>query len=229
MEGAVFPLVIQIATGRDHLGLDGIIAFPGDLAEVGGLTAPDQGLQLGLRAGAHHLHLQVPAAGRASPVIGRGAGGDRTGVLLGLDHWEAPGGKGEVEEGQALARYHLKSVTPQSAGLFRPPGPTGHFPGMPQGGTPGRLRGISRLEMPAPDVEHRVDQQVSRRPLEPSERDMLYVAEQPGRLVIERLGRLLERANPERDRQLLALGTEALALRKREHPANLSAERALPD
>ncbi len=214
VESAAFPRLVQVATGRDHLCLNGIIRLTGNLAEIGRLPAPDQGLQLGLGPGAEHFHLEVPAAGRASTMVGRGTRSDRAGVFLRLDHRQAPGREGKVQGHLLLARDDPESVTSKAPGLPLPSGPRGHRTGVAQGGTSGRSRGNSSLEVSAPDVESRVHHQIAAGGVELPERDLGGMPQEPGGLVVQRHRTLLQRPDPKRDGELLALRAEALAGRK---------------
>ena len=93
MERAMDPVLHEEGARRDHLRVQGLGGLPIHLAEIGGLAAPDQGLEPALPGGAHDLDLEVPAAGRSPSVVGGAARGADTGVGSGVDR-ELPRGSG---------------------------------------------------------------------------------------------------------------------------------------
>ena len=65
--------------------------------------------------------------------------------------------------------------------------------------------------MPAADMKHGLHQKLGTLTPQRSEGDLLGVAEEPGGLVVQGIGAVVEGSDPQRDRQLPALGPEFAA------------------
>ena len=91
MQGAVDPPRLEVAARRDHFGVDRVIPLALDLAEIRRSPGAHQRLESALLACAHDLDLQVPAAGRAAPVVCGAARCRRAGIGAGIgDHRQRP-------------------------------------------------------------------------------------------------------------------------------------------
>lgn len=231
MQGAVLPGFIKVVAGRDHLGLERLGRFPADLAEVGRLPRPHQGLEVRVGLVAQDLYLEVPAARRPPAVVSRLTRGDRARVLaierICLEDRQAPGREGEFQRRLGTPGNHQEAV-PAQAPRLRPArggcrrraresmGPTGAEPPAP-------------LQVPAPDMEHRVDQEVAVPGPQVTEADVLGVPQQPGGLMIAAGGPLVQGADAKGDRDAEALGSESAACRSWMHAGNLTPAPPLPD
>jgi hypothetical protein len=70
MQAAANPIVVEVPTSRDDLGLDGEVAGAFHFAEIRRAARSHQGLQLPLALRAHDLDLKVPAAGGPTQIVG---------------------------------------------------------------------------------------------------------------------------------------------------------------
>ena len=229
VERAVLPGAVQIAAGGDHLRLDCILGLAGDFAEIRGLSRPDEALEAGIGPRAQDFDLQVTATGRAPFVVGGGTGGNGAGVnFFQLYDREGARRKGQPQAHHFLAGDDPEVISADSPGLCPTAASWGHWAKVTVGGTSGGSWGISGLQVAAPHVEHRVDHQVAALGPELGEADLGGVAQEPCGFMIERIRRLLQRADPEGYGELLALGAEGAARRDRGHPANLNARGPSP-
>lgn len=208
MERALSPIV-QVPACRDHLGAEGPGGLPLDLAEVGGEAAPDQRFEPGLPLRAEDLDLEIPAAGRSPGVVGGGAPGVAAGVRSRHDRETASGRRGEGNDlgDRAEPFQDDERISSPLAGLGRSAGRGGGMAGEPMRGAP--LPPPLGLEMPAAEMEGRVDEEVLT--LDPwgAEIDGLGVTEEPGPFMIEGRDAVLDPPDLEGDREPAAVGSHA--------------------
>ncbi len=81
MQVAVAPVLLKVTTRRDDFCIDEAgVGLSLDLAEVGGLAAPQQGFEEGVLFATPDVHLDITAAGCAARVVGRPTWSARTGI-----------------------------------------------------------------------------------------------------------------------------------------------------
>jgi hypothetical protein len=195
MERAGHPVVLQVATGGDHLHVQGELSAPLDLTEIRRPAGPHQSLQLAVALGTHDLDLQISAAGGAATVVGGTAGCAGAGVLA-PEHRKGMAGSGWRREGpgdQALGLDQLEPVPAEPARLF--PAPARATRGPPVAEQSALLCPPIGAEVATGHMEDRFHVQIPLAPPEIAERDALSMAPQPGGLVVERLVAILQRSD----------------------------------
>ena len=190
----VDPTRFQIAAGRDHFGVDGELALARHLAEIRRTPGTHQRLQRLLPAGAHDLYLQVPAAGRAAPVVGRaaGCGGAGIGARAWQDRQRPPRRRGRRQppRDHPAALHQVEPVAIELSQL-RPPAGGRRGRGVTVRAAAGAAAFLT--QEPAGDVEHGVHVEIAFTFPQVEEGDVLRVAQEPGGLVVERRVTLVER------------------------------------
>lgn len=208
VERAIPGAGLEIPAGRDDFGLQGVIPLPGDLTKIGGPARTNEGLQLHVPALAKDLDLEVAAAGSSNSVVRCPAGGRRAGVVS-LENGEAP--PPHIRKDFSDRFVVLNNLKPVGTELSWLGGPGCNCRRRPfESVDPAAcFSGVSRLEMPACDVEHCRNEQFLALYAQFSEGDLGCMPQQPGCLVIQRLGAFLEGSNLEDHRELTALFSEA--------------------
>jgi hypothetical protein len=208
MQAAANPIVVEVPTGGDDLGLDREVSSPFHFAEIRRAAGSHQSLQLPLALSAHDLDLEVPAAGRATQIVGSTAWGQRTRVTA-IEDWEAAGRLRQASNRGSAVLHNQKAVPRESAGLFPFVRPAGSRPSVAVRHTLGT--GSIPTQVSAGDMQHRVDVEFSLILPQVVEADVLRVADEPGCFMVERGGAFLQGADPKGDRDAVALAAQAPA------------------
>jgi hypothetical protein len=182
VERAADAVVVQITARGDYFGLDREIAGPLHLAEIRRPAGSHQGLQFALPFGAHDLDLEVPAAGCSPLVVRRPAGRQRAGITA-AQHRKVSGRRRQPAHGRAAVFHDHKPVPAQSPGLVRVARASGSGSPVTVGGA-FSFRAVA-AQIPAGDMKHGVDVQLSLILPQIVERNSLGVADQPRRFVVK--------------------------------------------
>lgn len=162
VQRACHPVIPEISTCRDDLGVEGILPVSLDLAQVGGLAMAQERLEVRLLPGAHDLDLEVPAASGPPGVVSRLARYCQTRVYT-VDNREVPpllGGHRERSGDHLPVICHHETIAPQAPWLGGAAAIPGHRAGVSMGGTTG-LPGAAVLQVTAGHMDDSVTIEVT--------------------------------------------------------------------
>lgn len=210
VQGAIRALIVQEPARGDHLRFERILSLPANLTQIGRLSRADQRLKGGLVAVAEDLNLEITAAGGAASMIGGGTGGNRAGIgaiRLLVHHREAAWRKRQALGHQLVALDDQEAIAAELAWLIGPAGlgRQGTREPMNRASSPNVL---PLFQVPAADMKCGVHEKGDTLATKIPKTDTVRVTEQPGRLVVDGVGSLLQSPDPERDRHLLAVVAE---------------------
>jgi len=214
MKTAGDAVSLEVTAGGDHFDFERIIAAALDLAQVGWSAGTHQGLEAALGPGAHDFDLEVATARGLAGIVGgptecRGA--RVVGTIVALEH-----GERARRQRQRLNRVPTflnedESVCPKLQRLRLSPRRSRRRAGEPV--SPAACGPPFLVQIATGDVKNGLHVEVTLAFPQLEKIDVLCVAQQPGRLVIERLRAFLELADAERDSKASALDSETPARR----------------
>ena len=160
-------------------------------------------------AGTHDFDLEVAAAGRPAGVIRGPAWGGRAWVPGRLEDRELAARKPGFAGHEPHVVHNAEAVVTQQARLRWLRSSAGGGTAKTVSGT--SRRAVSDLQVAAGDVEHGIDVEVPFTFPEVTERDLLGMSQQPGRLVIEGRAPFFQCTDPQQYAQAAAIGAQPTA------------------